>query len=159
METKNGLANPGIKQGSTGAKTGKGVKRKADESLVQEKAKKPKKTKKVDSLFTLASNAFATNLFPKLSTESCGSLLKSINNSNPSDILVDAYSVIIRTLVGDRDWLRARLFDSDDENSKLMYKIDILKEDIDQLLDKNDKLKDELNELLDRTHEFHKGTL
>ena len=145
METKSGLANPEIKQGDTDPKRGKGTKRKADEAMIQVKAKKPKKTKQVDSLFTLASNAFAKRLYVRLLDEDSESLLKSINNSTPSDVLVEAYSVLIKQISKDKVTLRERLWDANAETLKLKYENDKLKEDIDQI--QND------------TYDLHQGTL
>jgi hypothetical protein len=134
METKSGLADPGIKQGDTDSKRGKGTKRKADEAMLQAKSKKPKKTKKVSSLFTLASNAFAKRLYVRLLSEDPESLLKSINNSMPSDVLVEAYSVLIKQISKDKVTLRERLWDANTETVKMKYENDKLKEDVHQLL-------------------------
>jgi hypothetical protein len=134
METKDGLANPGIKQGDTGVKRGKGTKRKADEAMTQAKSKKSKNTKKVDSLFTLASKALTDDLAGKLSTKNADSLLKSINNSTPSDILVEAYSTLIKRLLDQQHELETDLWCANSAKSALKYENDKLREDIDQLL-------------------------
>jgi hypothetical protein len=134
METKDGLANPGIKQGDTGTKRGKGTKRKADEAMTQAKSKKPKNTKKVSSLFTLASKALTDDLAGKLSTKNADSLLKSINNSTPSDILVEAYSTLIKRLLDQQHELETDLWCANSAKSALKYENDKLREDIDQLL-------------------------
>jgi hypothetical protein len=134
METKDGLANPGIKQGDTGTKRGKGTKRKADEAMTQAKSKKPKKTKQVDSLFMQASKAFAADLYTRISTENDDNLLTSINSSLPSDILVEAYTTIIKRHSKDNEEFQELLWKAESEIVKLKYENDTLKEDIDQLL-------------------------
>ena len=134
METKSGLVNPEIKQGDTGPKRGKGTKRKADEAMAQAKSKKPKKTKQVDSLFTLASKALAADIDHKLTMENSDSLLKSINNSTPSDVLVEAYSMVIKRLYRDREIHREHSWDIGNQILMLKYENDKLKEDVDQLL-------------------------
>lgn len=134
METKGGLANPGIKQEDTGSKRGKGTKRKADEAMLQAKSKKSKNTKKVSSLFTLASKALADDLAGKLSPKNADNLLKSINSSTPSDILVETYSTLIKRLLDQQHELETELWCANSTKSSLKYENDTLREDVDRLL-------------------------